>query len=295
MTSIENKKLLPIAAFVLLCLIWSSTWMALKLGLWSLPPFLAAAIRFFAAFLFLSVFALIQKLKFPRDLIHHLFFVGFGLVNFTGGYAFVYWGQQYIASGLASVLFSVMPFFVMFLSIWFLPDESITFKKFAGVLIGFCGVLTIFWDQLAFTVNQSLAILGMIAVLISPLFASIGTITAKRYAKAMHSTVLVTLPMLYASISFFILFFIFEQASQPIYDFNAIFSLVYLSLVGTAIAFVVYFWMLKNTSAVVMSMITFVTPPMALFWGWLLMDEHISIFLIIGMILIFVGIYIVRK
>jgi len=269
--------------------------MVLKLGLWSLPPFLAAAIRFFTAFLLLFLFAMFRRLKFPRGLKHHLFFVGFGLVNFTGGYASVYWGQQFIASGLASVLFSVMPFFVLGLSIWFLPEESITLKKFTGVFIGFCGVLTIFWNQITITDDQPMAIFGMIAVLVSPLFASIGTITAKRYTKAMHPIVLVTLPMLYAAISFFLLSFIFERGSHPVFDFNAVFSLIYLSIVGTAIAFVVYFWMLKNTPAVVMSMITFVTPPMALFWGWLLMGEHISIFLIIGMILIFAGIYVVRK
>jgi drug/metabolite transporter (DMT)-like permease len=79
MTILQNKNLLPIAGFVLLCLIWSSTWMVLKLGLWSLPPFLAAGIRFFAAFLLLSVFVIIQRLKFPRGLKHHLFYVGFGL------------------------------------------------------------------------------------------------------------------------------------------------------------------------------------------------------------------------
>jgi drug/metabolite transporter (DMT)-like permease len=269
--------------------------MVLKLGLWSLPPFLAAAVRFLAAFFFLSFYAIIQKLKFPYGLKLHLFFVGFGLVNFTGGYAFVYWGQQYIASGLASVLFSVMPFFVLFLSIWWLPEESITFKKFIGVLIGFMGVLIIFWDQLTFSVQNSLAIFGMIAVLVGPLFAAFGTITAKKYTKSLHPTVIVTFPILYTSISFFILSFIFERSRQSVFDFNAIFSIVYLALVGTAIAFVIYFWLLKNTSAVVMSMITFVTPPMALFWGWLLMGEHISIFLIIGMILIFVGIYTVRK
>ena len=295
MNIFQNKKLLPVAAFVLLSFIWSSTWMALKLGLWSLPPFLAAAIRFFAAFFFLFSYAMTQKLKFSGRLKYHLFFVGFGLVNFTGGYAFVYWGQQYISSGLASVLFSAMPFFVLFLSIWFLPEESITFKKFAGVLTGFCGIMIIFWDQLSFSIDRPVVILGMIAVLVSPIFASIGTITAKRYAKTMHPLVLVTLPMLYASISFFILSYIFEKTRSPVFDFNAVFSLIYLSLMGTAIAFVVYFWMLKNTSAVIMSMITFVTPPLALFWGWLLLDEHISVFLIIGMILIFVGIYIVRQ
>jgi drug/metabolite transporter (DMT)-like permease len=295
MTFIQNKKLLPIAAFVLLSLIWSSTWMVLKLGLWSLPPFLAAGIRFLAAFIFLSLYALIQKLNFPWEIKTHLFYVGFGLVNFTGGYAFVYWGQQYIGSGLASVLFSVMPFFVLFLSIWLLPEEKITFKKFFGVSIGFMGVITIFWDQVNFSDQHPLAVYGMIAVLAGPLFATFGTITAKRVGKSIHPIVLVTYPMLYASISFFVLSILFERTRQPVFDFNAIFSIIYLALIGTAIAFVVYFWMLKNTSAVLMSMITFVTPPLALFWGWLLMGEHISIFLIIGMILIFIGITVIRK
>jgi drug/metabolite transporter (DMT)-like permease len=291
----QNKKYLPIAGFVLLCLIWSSTWMALKLGLWSLPPFLAAGIRFLLAFFFLAIYGIIQKLKFPRGLRSHLFLMAFGLINFSGGYAFVYWGQQYIDSGLASVLFSVMPFFVLLLSIRFLPEDKITFMKFLGVVIGFSGVLTIFWDQLSFNNNNPMAILGMIAVLIGPLFASIGTITAKRVGKNMHPTNLVTLPIFYTSLSFFILSFIFEQNRESIFDFNAIFSLLYLSLIGTALAFVLYFWLLKKASAVMMSMITFITPPMALFWGWLLMGEHISIFLIIGMIIIFVGISVVRK
>jgi drug/metabolite transporter (DMT)-like permease len=221
--------------------------------------------------------------------------VGFGVINFTGGYVFVYWGQQYIDSGLASVLFSVMPFYVLFLSIWVLPEDKITFKKFLGVFIGFSGVLVIFWDQLDFPHQHPMAIFGMGAVLIGPLFSSIGTVTAKRVGQKMHPTVLVTFPMLYTSISFFLLALIFEHDSKPVFDFNAIFSIVYLSLIGTALAFVIYFWLLKKASAVMMSMITFITPPMALFWGWLLMDEHISIFLLVGMILIFAGISIVRK
>ncbi len=269
--------------------------MALKLGLWSLPPFLAAGIRFFLAFIFLFLFAIFQKIKFPRGFKSHLFLIGFGLINFTGNYVFVYWGQQYIDSGLASVLFSVMPFFVLFLSIRFLPEEKINLKKFLGVIIGFMGVITIFWNQLSFTDQHPMAIYGMISVLIGPFFASIGTVTAKRVGKKMHPTVLVTFPMFYTSLSFFILYLIFERNSHPVFDFNAIFSLLYLSIFGTALAFVIYFWMLKRASAVIMSMITFVTPPMALFWGWLLMGEHISIFLIVGMILILAGIYLVRK
>lgn len=269
--------------------------MAIKLGLWSLPPFLAAGIRFFVAFLFLSLFAIIKKLRFPRSIKTHFFFFWFGIINFTGGYAFVYWGQQYIGSGLASILFSIMPFYVLFLSIWLLPEDRITAKKFFGVLTGFAGLVLIFWDQMNFQVSDTKALYGMSAVLIAPLFSSLGTISGKRVGKSMNPIVLVTLPMFYASLSFLLLSFILERNSNPVFDFNAVFSIIYLSLVGTAIAFAVYFWMLKNTSAVLMSMITFVTPPLALFWGWFILDEYISLLLILGMMIVFAGISIVRK
>jgi len=87
----------------------------------------------------------------------------------------------------------------------------------------------------------------------------------------------------------------FEQKKDIIFDFNAVFSIIYLALAGTAIAFVLYFWMLKNTSAVLMSMITFVTPPLALIWGWIILDEPVTILLVFGMMLILTGIFIVRR
>ena len=219
----------------------------------------------------------------------------FGFTNFTGGYAFVYWGQQYIASGLASVLFSVMPFYVLILSIWMLPDEKRTRKKLFGVLLGFTGVIIIFQDQIHIDKLELPVILGMSAVVAAPIFSSFGTILGKRARQSMHPIALVTFPILYASFSFFVLSLLFETDRIAVWDFNAIFSLIYLAVLGTAVAFVLYFWMLKNNSAVIMSMITFVTPPLALVWGWILLDEPVTHFLVIGMICILTGIFIVRK
>jgi drug/metabolite transporter (DMT)-like permease len=74
-----------------------------------------------------------------------------------------------------------------------------------------------------------------------------------------------------------------------------IFSIIYLAVLGTAIAFVLYFWLLKTTSAVLMSLITFITPPLALLWGWLILGEVITLHLVLGMLVIFSGIAIVRR
>ena len=269
--------------------------MAIKLGLHSLPPFLAAGVRFFLAFLFLFIFIKVKRMPLPLDLKSHLYFLWFGFLNFTGGYALVYWGQQYIESGLASVLFSVMPFYMLLLSIKFLPEDVINIKKTIGVIIGFIGILVIFWDQISFQAREPQVIYGMIGVLISPLFSALGTISGKKSVQKMPAIILVTFPMLYASANFLILSLLFERGMHPVFDHLAIFSLLYLSLFGTSVAFAIYFWMLKNTSAVLMSMITYVTPPLALFWGWFVLAEHISLHLLAGLMLVLTGIIFVRK
>jgi len=293
--SLYSRKYLPVIVFALLCLIWSSTWMVIKIGLKSLPPFLSLGIRFFVAFLFLFLYIRIKKIEFPKGIRDHLFFLVFGMINFTGGYAFVYWAEQYIASGLTSVLFSIMPFYVLILSWRLLPQDRINWKKFVGVCFGFVGLLVIFRDQLYLNSMDRNVIYGMVAVLIAPMFSATGTIMGKKATIRMNPFVLNTLPLLYSSLFFLMLSLMVERNTHPVFDASAIFSIIYLGLLGTAVAFVMYFWMLKNTSAIMMSMITYVTPPLALIWGWVILDENISSLLVIGLLFIFSGIYIVRK
>ncbi len=289
----KNKNYLPLLVIVVLTLIWSSTWLAIKIGLDSMPPFLAAGWRFMLAFVLLFLFSLKMKEPIPKDLRTHLFFLGFSFINFTAGYGLVYWGEQYINSGLASVLFTIMPFYVAIFSIKLLPSENINFKKMFGILIGFAGVIIIFGDQLQF--NGQNAVYGMIAVLISPAFSALGTIVGKIARAKFHPVTLNTFPMFYASLTLFAIHFAFEGGMPVQYNLKAWLSLLYLGIFGTAIAFVLYFWLLKTTSAVLMSLITFVTPPLALLWGWLVKDEQITLNLILGMLVVFSGIYVVSK
>lgn len=289
----KNPKILIVLVFITLSAIWSSTWVAIKIGLETVPPFYSAGFRFFLAFLLLYIYAKIKGYKIPKDISSHIFFIQFGLINFLIGYASVYWGEQYINSGLTSVLFAVMPFYTMIFSIWMLPSESITFKKVTGLLVGFSGVLAIFNDQLQF--SSDYAVYGMIAVLISPAFSAMGTLIGKKATKTYHPVVLTTFPMFYCSVALFSLSIIFEDQGQAVFTNVAVFSIIYLAIFGTAIAFVLYFWMLKQQSAILMSMITFVTPPLALLWGWLLLDESVNRYLILGLILILSGIFLARK
>ena len=135
----------------------------------------------------------------------------------------------------------------------------------------------------------------MIIVLIGPIFAALGTISAKYAMKRIDVLTLNTLPLLYTAINFYLLYFIFETELQVTFNDKAIFSILYLGLLGTALAFLLYFWLLKTRSAVMMSMITYITPPLALLWGWYILDEQITIVLLFGMGIIFAGILLARK
>ncbi len=289
----RSQKYKGIFVFIILSLIWSSTWLVIKIGLDVVPPFLAAGWRFLAAFIVLLIYFYKLKLIFPRDFKSHLFFIAFAMLNFTGGYAAVYWGEQYVNSGLASVLFSVMPFYVILFSLKFLPSEELTIKKALGVVVGFIGVAVIFSDQLHF--EHPMAPYAMFALIISPAFSAAGSVSAKVARQKYHTVTLMTLPLLYTSVSFFILHFIFEKNMSVTYDMKAILSILYLGVFGTSIAFLLYFRMLKRASVVLMSLVTYTAPPLALIWGWLILDEHISASLFIGMLIIFSGIALTAK
>ncbi len=291
----NRTKHLPLLVFLLLSLIWSSTWIAIKVGLQTLPPFLAAGWRFLIASVILFVYMKIRRIPFSRRLKDHLFFIAFGLVLFTGGYAFVYWGQQYVASGMASVLFSVMPFYVLMLSLWLLPQEKINWLKVLGVLLGFAGIVVIFREQLNFEAVNEFRIIGMISILTGPFFSALGTIMGKKAGRRYHPIVLNVLPMFYAALSFFLLSCLLEQGMPAVFDFPAVVSITYLAFFGTAVAFVLYFWMIARQSVILMSMITFVTPPIALILGWLFLGEGITPHLIVGLIMILSGIFLTRK
>jgi drug/metabolite transporter (DMT)-like permease len=289
----RNYKNIGIFIFIILSLIWSSTWLVIKIGLEVIPPFLAAGFRFLVAFIVLLTYSIKLKLSFPRDLKSHLFFVSFSLLNFTGGYAAVYWAEQYVNSGLASVLFSVMPFYVLLLSHIYLSDEVLNIKKILGVIVGFIGVLIIFNDQLH--VEHPLALYAMLALIISPFFSAAGSVVAKVARQKHHTVTLMTLPLLYTSITFFLLHFLFEGGYMVTLNMKAILSILYLGIFGTSVAFLLYFYMLKRASVILMSLVAYSAPPMALVWGWVILDEPLSLSLFIGMMVIFSGIFLTGK
>jgi drug/metabolite transporter (DMT)-like permease len=136
------------AGFVLVSLIWGSTWLAIKIGLQSVPPLFAVTMRFSLATIILFLILKIRGERLPTDRVALLLYLTLAFLSYSFPFALVYWGEQYIPSGLASIIFAVYPFVVAIGSHFALEAEKMNVLKMAGILLGFAGVTIIFWSDI---------------------------------------------------------------------------------------------------------------------------------------------------
>jgi len=186
--------------WLILCGIWGSTWLFIKLGLADLPPLTFAGIRFLLAGLILTAIVLARRVRWPRAGRDWMLIAIVGFLQFTLNYGLVFWGEQHIPSGLAAVLQSTFPAFGLVIAHLYLPHERITLLKVIGVLMGIVGISIIFSDQLS--VAGHMALLGSIALVLSAFFGAYGNVLVKAYSQKIDPLVLAAPTLLLFGISF---------------------------------------------------------------------------------------------
>ncbi len=287
----KSEKYLLIAGFIIISLIWGSTWLAIKIGLDSVAPFFGVALRFTVAFIILLAILKVRGEKLPTDKNSVILYLQLGICSFSLPFALVYWAEQHIASGLASILFAFYPFVVMVLSHYILDDEKITIYKTTGLIAAFLGLILIFGLDVSFS---SSATKGMIAVIISVIFQASSLVFVKKNGKhispiAMNvGGMIVGLPVMYA------IAFSTESFSSVHFDAKGILSIFYLGSFGTVVTFVVYYWLLKRVQAVLLSFVSFITPILAVIFGALILNETLSPNIFSGAALVLFGLVIVN-
>jgi len=210
-----------------------------------------------------------------------------GFFSYVIPYGLVYWAEQFVPSGLAAVLFGGYPFFVLLFSYIFLPGEKIGFFKVLGIILGFSGILIIFSENIGGDISSYL--IGMTALVLSAVTQAGNSVVIKKYGHYLNPLSMNFVPMAIAGIAFLIIAFLFEDFNQLIFDANAFISVLYLALFGTVIAFTGYYWLLKRISVVILSLITFINPIIALILGWIIYNEQLSSRYLWGSILVLTG------
>ena len=279
------------SVFVLLCGIWGSTWLAIKLGVETVPTFLSVALRFAIAAAVLLVLAAVLRRPLPR-LRSEWSVVGLvGLLLFMGDYGLVYWGEAHgVASGLAAVLFAVMPLITALAAHGLLPQERLTARKLAGIGVGFGGIALIFRGQLA---DAGLGLLfPMLALVAGATLAGVSTASIRRWAQGIDGLVFNGLAMALGAAGLFgISLATGERWVVPSWP-GGLAPILYLSLAGSVVAFVAYHWLLHHMEATHVSFILLITPIVALALGYLLANETSDAFDGLGTAITLAGLYI---
>ncbi len=284
----KNDRPLIWLGFIIISTVWGTTWLAIKIGLRTMPPFFAAGFRFVVASAVLYGIIRMRKLSIPFTPAARRVYLALGILSFAIPFSLAYWGQQFIPSGLGSILFCAFPLWVAVFSHLFLVNERLDFFKAVGTLLGFMGILVIFSPDL--TVPDSAAIPGMAAILLSATMQAFALILIKKHGHDISPFTMNFVGMAMASVILLLLGLLFEPTSSVNWSGEAVGSILYLAIVGSVLTFVSYYWLLKRIDAVYLSLTSFINPIVAVVLGALLLDERLASTVLAGATLVLTGI-----
>jgi len=282
--------------WLILCGIWGSTWLFIKLGLADLPPITFAGIRFVIACTILFSVIRIRRIPLPRARADWILLATSGILSFGFNYGLVFWGEQYITSGLAALLQATLPAFGLVFAHFHLPAERLTWTKIGGVVLGVFGVGVVFSNQLAVSGRQALA--GCVALILSAMFAAYSNVLVKRFGRHLNPAVLSAGQMLFGLL--LLLSVGIPLEGNPLkfhWTGMAVIAMFYLAIVGSVIAFLLYYWLVLNMDVTKSMLIALVTPVVAVILGMIVLDEEFGWRTLAGgaMIILGIGLIVVRK
>jgi drug/metabolite transporter (DMT)-like permease len=281
-----------LALYLLLCLVWGSTWMVIKVGYGGLGPFNVAGLRFLVAGLVMAVVARATRARWPHGSKEWTAVAVVALLMFAGDYGLIYWAEQYIESGLTAVLFATLPLMTLFVARAYLPGNRITPGKLGSSVLAFAGTVALFADRLQL---DAAATRPMLAVLGATSCAAIASVVSKRDAHDIPSASLNATSMLIGAAILLLTGLALGEGVRVPSDAGTWAAVAYLSLVGSVLAFLIYFSLLKTWSVMSLSFISVFTPVIALVLGFVFLGEPLTAGKVGGAVLILVGVVLANR
>ena len=245
-------------------------------------------IRFLVASGVLLIILKVRRISIPLTRDARVLYVSLTFLTFSVPFGLVYWAEQYVASGLGSVLFAAFPFWVALFSQILLPGERLNGFKAAGILLGFTGIVVIFSHDIRFAGEGG--VLPLVALVASTILQALSTILVSRYGKPVSPFAMNFVGMLSGGVLLTLFGLITEPMENIVWNGAAVGSILYLAVFGSVVAFVTYHWLLKRIEAVYISFTTFINPIIAVILGAVVLDERLSAGTLAGAACVLLGI-----
>ena len=280
--------------WVLVCVIWSTVWLCIKVGVSDAPPFAFAAARLLLALAILLPITLLAPPRRPLAPADRRLIVLTGTMLFTGNYALLYWGAQYVSSGLMAVLQAITPACALLVSRWLLPDERITITKGAGLALGIAGVAIIFADEMQLSGGRSA--LACIAVASSAFIVGWAYVLVRAHGRNLPRTTVMT-GQIAAGAGPLVLLSIVSEGNPlaAVWTAQAIAAVVYLAIAGSLLGFWLNYWLMARIGPTRMLLTSILEPLLAVLLGALVLDERPTSRVALGGALILVSVVLVMR
>lgn len=273
---------------------WGTTFLGIRIGIETIPPFLLAGIRNlisgFIIFLYLLFQRKLESVN-PRQFLR-VFILAVMMIVLANG--LTTYSEKYITSGLASLISTLSPFFVLILNL-ILGNEKLSVKTTIGIFLGMFGIFLIYQNSLSDLLNPEYR-QGVFAILTAVLMWSIGTIITKKGSNNSLTMLMnVSLQMIVAGIILTLFqFYLTPTISTENWSLRSVVAMIYLAIFGSVVGYVAYSYLITQMSSTKVSVLSYVNVVVALFLGWLILDEIITSRIIIAASLIIGGVFIVN-
>lgn len=271
----RGSRVKAVTAFVSLCVIWGSTWLAIKVGLRDLPPISFAGIRFALAAMILFAIVAGRRLRLPWAARDWRLLLWTGLLSITVNYALVFWAELHISSGLAAVLNATIPLFGLPLAHRMLAAEPMTPYKVSGVVLGVLGMAIVFGAELGGT--TPMAAWASAGVLVASLAGAQAGVLVKARGTHLDPAVLAGVQMAFGAVPLLVGGAVLEgNPLRLAWTPAAVASLGYLTVVGSVVAFLTYYWLIRHIEVTRVLLIPLITPLVAVALGYGFLGERVS-------------------
>ena len=280
-----------LSLLILLAIIWGSSFFNIKIATYSYDPITLALVRVIFASIPLIILCKISGIKIEAFSKNWNWYAIIGLCNIAIPFVLIAIGTAKINSYLAAILMSTTPLSGSILAHFFIKDEKLSFLKSIGVLIGFSGIVLLFFDKVR--INSENYIYALITILGSTFYCIGGLLTLKLKNKKNEN---VTTSTTLWSVIFLLPFsIIFEEPWNSSPSFESTLSLLYLGVVATGLAWMIRFRILTVNGLVFQTQVAYLIPIFGIIFGYFLMDEIITWRVLISLAIILLGIYIFKK
>lgn len=292
--SSSRDRRFALLAWITVCLVWGTTYLAIRVALESVPVALLAGLRWTAAGGLLAIALRMsgQPLPTPRTW-PALALLGF-LMSVVGN-GLVVWAEQYVASGLAAVVVAMVPFWTVALEAVLPRGERLSTRKLTGLTLGFAGIVVLVWPELTTNGMGNGFVFGIIALQLACFGWSLGTSFTKRLRTDLNPLMSSAMQMLFGGLMLMLIATISGEWDRLAFTDRTAFAMIYLVLFGSIVGYSAYVYALQHLPVSTVSLYAYVNPIIAVVLGTLLLSEPFNARVVISAAMVLAGIAVVRS